>query len=50
MKNTLINNELLEEIRTSKNTSKWHNIDDNKIKIMWDKFFDPKHRLREVQR
>lgn len=31
MKNTLINNELLEEIRTSRNTSKWHNIDDNKI-------------------
>lgn len=26
------------------------NIDDNKIKMMWDKFFDPKHRLREVQR
>jgi hypothetical protein len=24
------------------------NIDDNKIKLMWDKYFDPKHRLREI--
>jgi len=31
MKETLINDNLLEEIRTSRNTSKWHNSNDNKI-------------------
>lgn len=24
------------------------NMDDNKIQLMWDKYFDPKHRLREI--
>jgi len=24
------------------------NINDDKIKLMWDKYFDPKHRLREI--